>query len=116
LLGDEGIDFKGTPALITETVNGCDVDVKKELYSNVLLSGGNVLYGSLIEDLLSKIGEHSPANVKVKSVSVCSPGERKHLSWIGGSIVTSLSSFQSYWVGNQEWKETGSGILDKKCI
>jgi actin-related protein len=51
----------------------------------------------------------------VKPVSVCWPTERKYLGWIGGSIVTSLSSFQSYWVGNQEFKENGASILDKKC-
>jgi actin-related protein len=85
-------------------VNSCDVDVKKELYSNILMTGGNILYGSYAEDLLAKVGEISPANIKVKGVSVCAASERRYLAWIGGSIVTSLSSFQSYWVGNQEWK------------
>jgi actin, other eukaryote len=61
------------------------------------------------------VGENSPSNIKVKGVSVCASAERKCLSWIGGSIVTSLSSFQSYWVGNQEWKEAGAAILDRKC-
>lgn len=90
--------------MVTETVNMCDVDVKKELYSNILLTGGSVLYGSYAEDVLNKVGESSPANIKVKGVSVCAASERRFLSWIGGSIVTSLSSFQSYWVGSQEWK------------
>ena len=101
--------------MATESVNSCDVDVKKELYSNLLLTGGNMLYGSFIEELLARIGEAAPANVKVKPVSVCWPTERKYLGWIGGSIVTSLSSFQSYWVGNQEWRESGPAILEKKC-
>ena len=109
------MNFKGTASLVTETANGCDVDIKKELYSNLLLTGGNVLYGSFIEELVTRIGDTAPANVKVKPVSVCMPNERKYLAWIGGSIVTSLSSFQSYWVGNQEWKENGAAILDKKC-
>jgi actin-related protein len=80
------------------------------------MAGGNALFGSYIEDIIAKIGESAPANVKVKPVSVCASGERKYLTWIGGSIVSSLSSFQSYWVGNQEWKETGSSILEKKCV
>lgn len=74
-----------------------------------------MLYGSYIEELLSSISDSAPPNVKVKPVSVCWSQERKYLSWIGGSIVTSLSSFQSYWIGNQEWKELGSAIIDKKC-
>lgn len=42
--------------MVTETVNTCDVDIKKELYSNILMAGGNTLYGSYAEDLLTKVG------------------------------------------------------------
>ena len=91
------------------------MDVKKELYSNILMTGGNILYGSYVEEIIGKVGESSPPNIKVKGVSVCAAAERKSLGWIGGSIVTSLSSFQSYWVGSQEWKEFGPQILDRKC-
>ena len=90
--------------MASDTASQCDVDVKKELYSNILLTGGNILYGSYAEDMVSKVGESCPPNIKVKGVSVCASSERKCLGWIGGSIVTSLSSFQSYWVGAQEWK------------
>jgi len=74
-----------------------------------------MLYGSNVEEMVSKIGESCPPNIKVKGVSVCAAAERKYLGWIGGSIVTSLSSFQSYWVGAQEWKELGAAILERKC-
>lgn len=36
-------------------------------------------------------------------------------SWIGGSIVSSLSSFDSFWVSSKEWKENGPSIVAKKC-
>lgn len=101
LNGDDKSGFKGAQVMAGETVNVCDVDVKKELYSNILLTGGNILYGSFAEDLVARVGDNSPSNIKVKGVSVCTAAERKCLSWIGGSIVTSLSSFQSYWVGSQ---------------
>ena len=42
--------------MMAETASLCDVDVKKELYSSILLSGGNILYGSYIEELLGKTG------------------------------------------------------------
>jgi len=59
-----------------------------------------MLYGSVVEDLLTSIEKSAPLNVKVKPISICSPIERKHLSWIGGSIVTTLCNFQRYWIGN----------------
>ena len=111
--GEEG--FKGAPSMLVDTANSCDVDIKKELYSNLLMTGGNLLYGNTVEEVVGRVGQAAPGNVKVKPVSVCWPHERKYLAWIGGSIATSLSSFQSYWIGNQEWKEAGPQIIDKKC-
>ena len=101
--------------MIVDNINACDVDIKKELYSNILMTGGNMLYGNLIGQVQNKVIELAPPNVKVRSVAVSLPAERKYTEWIGGSIVTSLSSFQSYWVGSQEWKELGSTIVEKKC-
>lgn len=63
----------------------------------MLLGGGSGLGSSV----LSKLNGLAPPNAKVKPVSICSNSERKHLGWIGGSIVTSLSAFQSYWIGKE---------------
>lgn len=32
-------EYRGVPNMIVDTINGCDVDIKKELYSNILLTG-----------------------------------------------------------------------------
>lgn len=69
-----------------------------------MLTGGNMLFGNTMQQILSKTSELAPPNAKVKSVAMIVPEERIYASWIGGSIVTSLSSFQSYWVGKEEWK------------
>lgn len=36
-------------------------------------------------------------------------------SWIGGSLIGSLSSFTQYWVTQKEWKESGFAAVSKKC-
>ena len=64
-----------------------------------------------MQSILNKVSELAPPNAKVKSVAMVTPQERVYAGWIGGSIVTSLSSFQSYWVGKDEWKEHGFGII-----
>lgn len=90
--------------MITDNINTSDIDIKKELYSNVILTGGNMLYSNTMQQVMSKVSELAPPNAKVKSVAMVVPEERIYSGWIGGSIVTSLSSFQSYWVGRDEWK------------
>jgi actin-related protein len=41
--------------------------------------------------------------------------ERKYATWIGGSILASLGSFQQMWVSKKEFDETGVAIVHKKC-
>lgn len=54
---------------------------------------------TLVNNTLNKVSALAPPNAKVKPISICQHAEREYLSWIGGSIVTSLSAFQSYWIG-----------------
>ena len=108
-------NFKGLHHLVHDNINQCDVDIKKELYSNMIVTGGNSLINGLINKLQVKVAELAPANVKLKLITFPFQIERRFAPWIGGSIVASLSSFQSFWVGEHEWKEHGSTIFDKKC-
>ena len=44
----------------------------------------------------------APAKVKVK---INAPGERKFSVWIGGAILSNLSSFETMWVTKQDFEE-----------
>jgi actin len=68
----------------------CDMDVRRDLYSNIVLSGGNTMFDGLNTRLENEIRLLAPKNVKVKVVA---PPERKFSVWIGGGILSSLSSF-----------------------
>lgn len=81
----------------------------------MIIIGGNSLLNGLVAKTQTKVAELAPANVKLKLITFPFQIERRFAPWIGGSIVASLSSFQSFWVGEQEWKEYGAVIFDKKC-
>jgi actin len=40
--------------------------------------------------------------------------DRKYSTWIGGSILSSLSTFQQMWISKEEFKEYGVGIVHRK--
>ena len=42
--------------------------------------------------------------------------ERKNLCWIGGSVLTSLESFDMMWIDKAEYEEHGANILKKKVL
>ena len=44
------------------------------------------------------------------------PPERKYSVWIGGSILSSLSTFKNMWVSRAEFEEIGPEIVHRKCF
>ena len=105
-----------------ESINKCDIDLRKELLSNIIVCGGNTLSGGFVEKLSNSVYEIAPPvifsfkkNSKVKLVAYPLPAERKFSAWIGGSILASVTSFQNLWVSKGEYEEHGPSIIDKKC-
>ncbi|RXW18285.1 hypothetical protein EST38_g7564 [Candolleomyces aberdarensis] len=91
----------------------CDIDVRRELFSNVVLSGGTTMFPGITDRMHKELASLAPSNIKVK---ITAPPERKYSVWIGGSILGSLSTFQSMWVSKEEYDESGPGIVHRKCF
>uniref|UniRef100_Q7M3Y6 Actin homolog fat, testicular (Fragments) n=1 Tax=Pisaster ochraceus TaxID=7612 RepID=Q7M3Y6_PISOC len=68
----------------------CDVDIRKDLYANVVLSGGSTMYPGIADRMQKDITGLAPSTMKIKIIA---PPERKYSVWIGGSILASLSTF-----------------------
>lgn len=108
-----GHEFKGIHEQIHTSVYKCDIDLRRELYSNVVLSGGTTMFPGLAERLSSEIQGLTNAGTKVKVVA---QPERKYAVWIGGSILASLSTFQALWITRHEYDEFGPAIVHRKCL
>jgi actin-related protein len=50
------------------------------------------------------------------SAKIFAPSERKFSGWIGGSILGSLSTFQSMWINKSDYEESGARIVHRKCF
>ena len=82
--------------------------VVEELFSNMVLSGGNTLFPGFAERLKNEITTLVPSNMRV---NVIAPPERKYLAWIGGSFLATLSGFQNQWISKQLYDEHGPSIV-----
>jgi len=91
----------------------CDVDVRKELYQNIVMSGGTTMFDGISERVNKEVVALAPSTMKIKVVA---PAERKFSVWIGGSILSSLSTFQTMWITKQEFEESGPSIVHRKCF
>ncbi|KAI8873920.1 actin-2 [Ramicandelaber brevisporus] len=108
-----GHEFKGIHEQVYDSIMACDIDVRRELYSNIVISGGTSLYNGLPERLQKEMTALAPPRTKIR---VAAPPERKFSVWIGGSILASLSTFRNMWVTKAEYDESGPSIVHRKCI
>ena len=99
--------------MVFSSIMTCDVDIRKDLYANVVLSGGTTMYAGIADRMSKEITALAPASMKVKIIA---PPERKYSVWIGGSILSSLSTFQQMWISKQEYDESGPSIVHRKCF
>jgi actin-related protein len=82
---------------------------------SVVLAGGSTMFPGIAERLQLELKElFSAAGVATK-LKVIAPPERKYSTWIGGSIVASLSTFQQAWISKEEYDESGPAIVHRKC-
>merc|ERR1711941_19336 len=107
--------FRCPEALFQPSFMGmkCDVDIRKDLYGNVVLSGGSTMFPGIAERMNKELVALAPSTMKIKIIA---PPERKYSVWIGGSILASLSTFQQMWISKEEYDESGPSIVHRKCF
>ncbi|KAK8543350.1 hypothetical protein V6N13_136133 [Hibiscus sabdariffa] len=106
---------RGLPQMVIESINRCDVDIRKELFGSILLAGGTASMQQLKERLEKDLLEESPQAARVKVLASGNATERRFSVWIGGSILASLGSFQQMWFSKSEYEEHGASYIQRKC-
>jgi len=108
-----GKEMEGVHKTTYDSIMKCDVDIRKDLYGNIVLSGGTTMFEGIADRMQKEITKLAPPSMKIKIVA---PPERKYSVWIGGSILSSLSTFQQMWISKQEYDESGPAIVHRKCF
>lgn len=139
-----GMEAAGIHETTYNSIMKCDVDIRKDLYGNIVLSGGSTMFPGIADRMSKEITALAPSSMKIKVVA---PPERKYSVWIGGSILASLSTFQQVcvhfcistscskvdlgwllieafylfswlqmWIAKAEYDESGPSIVHRKCF
>jgi len=109
----EGDETLGMHQMCHKTITECDVDIRTDLYENVILSGGTTLYDGLSDRLSYELDKLAPQSGKVKIIA---SADRYYSVWTGGSTLSSLSTFESQWITKEEYEENGAEIVHRKCV
>ena len=95
------------------SIQKCDIDKRKDLYNCIILSGGTSMFNGLPERLTKEIKALAPGHMDEEVKVIVSP-ERKYAAWIGGAILSNISTFES-WITKTEYEESGACIVHRKC-
>jgi len=108
-----GMEAAGLHETVHTSIMRCDIDIRKDLFANIVMSGGTTMYPGIADRMQKEITGLAPSTLKIKIIA---PPERKYSVWIGGSILASLSTFQAMWITKEEYDESGPGIVHRKCF
>jgi centractin len=113
-----GQEYQGVHQMLVDSIQRTDLDLRKRLYGNIILSGGSTLFPGKTNNhirlmqmimilgfgtrMLEEVKKQIVSDIKIK---IFAPPERKYSTWIGGSILASLSTFKKMWVSAEEYQE-----------
>jgi len=110
-----GKEIGGVQIQCNDSIQKSDIDIRKSLYENIVLSGGSTMYCGIAERLLKEVQAICPMNISNK-VKIVAPQERYYSVWIGGSILTSIGTFEQNWITKAEYDDCGASIVHRKCF
>jgi centractin len=86
-----GSEYPGVHQIVVDAINRTDMDLRKALFGNIVLSGGATLTKGFGDRLLHEVQRLAVKDMRIK---IFAPPERKYSTWIGGSILAGLSTFR----------------------
>ncbi|KAL0621987.1 Actin, cytoplasmic 2 [Plecturocebus cupreus] len=99
-----GLESCGIYDTTFNSIMKCDMDIGKDLYTNMVLSGSITMYPCITNRMQKEITTLAPSTMKIKIIV---PLEHKYWLCIGSFILASLSTFQRMWISKQEYDESG---------
>jgi len=92
-------------------IRSCDIDIRRFLFPNIICVGGSTMFSGFGERMVKEM----QVLEKSSKINVSAPLERGYSTWQGGSILASLATFSSMWIGKDEYDEAGQAIVHRKC-
>ena len=97
------------------SIQKCEIDLRKDLYQCIVLSGGSTMFKGITERITKEMKLLVPEAMQDKIKVIALP-ERKYAVWNGGSILSSIPTFDNMWLTRKEYDDCGASIIHTKNI
>lgn len=86
-----GLEYPGVHQILFDSIQRVDMDLRKNLFANIIMSGGTTLTKGFGDRMLTELQRQAVRDTHIK---IWAPPERKYSTWIGGNILAGLSTFR----------------------
>lgn len=115
-----GKELNGLQYAVHDSIQRTSIDIRRELYANVVLSGGTTMIRNFDAKLKKELKYINNVNYNnfnnSNNINIIAHSNRNYSVWLGGSILTSLPTFENSWIKKKEYEEIGVSIVHKKCM
>jgi len=119
-------DVQPLPKAIYDSVEACEMDIRKVLYSNIVLSGGTSCFDGLpsrldyeIEECADKLKKHRVKGKGSDIVKVMSGKDKgldcRNVVWHGAAIIAGSKTQKDKWMTKAEYDEHGADHINSKA-
>lgn len=108
--------FKGIHQLVSQSLEKCDPDQRKELVPNIQLVGGGSSFSTTPDRLQRELlqADFNGYGSKMKVFTTNQKAERSISSWLGATIMSSMRIFDKWIVSRKEYEENGFVHVEKR--
>lgn len=112
-----GLEYPGAHHCVVDAVFKSDLDLRRALLSSIVLAGGSSMFQGFGDRLLNEVRKAMPKSaVSGTKIRIAAPPNRDMMTWMGGSILSSLAAFRTLWVSKQQYEESGPSALHARSI
>jgi len=118
-------DVSPLPKSIFDSINACEQDIRRVLYSNIVMSGGTSSFDGLAQRLDSEIELLAPhlqrAKEKGKDMVTVKSGKDlgldcRNVAWQGAAIIAGMKTQKDKWMTKQDFDEHGADYIQTKVL
>lgn len=109
-----GLESQGVAGLVWESIKNCEIDLRRTLLSNVVLSGGSTMFQGFPERLTKELRSYAPTATQ-GNIRVVQTADRKYAVWTGAQVFATLRNMQEdQWISYEEYEEYGARYIHDK--
>eukprot|EP00331_Platyophrya_macrostoma_P002509 CAMPEP_0176418056 /NCGR_PEP_ID=MMETSP0127-20121128/7238_1 /TAXON_ID=938130 /ORGANISM="Platyophrya macrostoma, Strain WH" /LENGTH=438 /DNA_ID=CAMNT_0017798297 /DNA_START=29 /DNA_END=1345 /DNA_ORIENTATION=- len=102
--------------MIWDSLQKCDEELRKELYENIVYSGGTTMLKGFTNRIKYELNYLIPKDVSRADIKYVIEGNRRYAAWIGGSMLGSLSVFQNLAITKSEFEENTASEVRRSVV